>query len=319
MVKRRKKDRVAVKEEQRMVTAPFNEDLLPQQRTETTVALSELMMRIATHIICYTLVYHQEKLKDDRLSIAHAFLQRVTTTHMCNHKLTAEGLVWEYKGQTFQLHEEFKSMTLTRTVYEHLAMFYFLFEHPKTDEERSIVWKYWQINSMKNLLDDGETSDDDDEQREALENEVERLRSEMFSTPIGQQCRRRLDEWTKMGTRPTNGCIEFSQVDGNYEVRRVSYSQAWKFLFANEDMTLLYRHLSMHCHPVYNGLIQYQTQSVNDQGYDGIPLHISSCFLAYLCKLFLKQVPEGDAIVSREFSEHDRRLFRALAQLPKDK
>ena len=314
----KKKKKIAVNQEQMMVTAPFDEDLLPQKRTEIAVELSELMMRIATHIICYTLVDYQEQLKDERLSIAHAFLQRVTTTHMCNHKLTAEGLVWQYKGQSFQLHEEYKSMTLTRSVYEHLAMFYFLFEHPKTNEERTIVWKFWQINSMKNLLDNPGEDETDEEEGQSAQEEIERLRNEILSSPIGRQCQHKLDEWTKIGAAPSNGSIELFYSGLKYDVRRVSYSQAWKYLFANEDMTLLYRHLSMHCHPVYNGLIQYQTQSVSDQGNDGIPLHISSSFLAYLCKLFLKLIPNGDDIIKGEFNEHDRRLFRALAQLPKE-
>ena len=301
-----------------MVLAPLDESLAPQQRAETTVALSALMMKIATHIICYTLVDYQEQLGDERLSIAHAFLQRVTTTHMCNHKLTAEGLVWEYKGETFRLHEEYKTMTLTRTVYEHLAMFYFLFERPKTDEERSIVWKCWQINSMKNLLDDDEELDDDGQRQELLA-QIGQWRSEIFATPLGQQCRRRLDEWTSPDTHATNTCVEFVENGtGRYEARRVSYSQAWKYLFANDDMAVLYRHLSMHSHPAYGGLIQYQAQSEADQGFEGIPLYLSTCLLAYLCKLFLKLIPGGSNIVSREFSEHDRRLFQSMAQLPRE-
>jgi hypothetical protein len=329
MAHRRKKNRnkrkVGVSEEQLLVMAPFDEDLPPQERMDVAVKLSELITRIATHIICYTLVDYQELLKDERLSIAHALLQRVTTTHLCNHKLTAEGLVLEYKGQSFQLHEEYKTMTLTRAVYEHLAMFYFLFEHPKTDEERTIVWKFWQINSMKNLLDssaDDDTSvdsdDGDDDDGPSPQEKIETLRSEILSMPLGQQCRHKLDEWTRVDSRPTNGSIEFIMNDGKYDVRRVTYSQAWKFLFAsNDDMTLLYRHLSMHSHPVYTGLLQYQSQSGSDQGNDGIPLHISSSFLAYLCRLFLKLIPDGADIVSREFGDHDRRLFRVLAQLPK--
>ncbi len=217
---------------------------------ETTIELSELVMRIATQVICYTLVNCREQLKEERMSVAHAILQRVMTTHLCNHKLTKEGLVYEYKGQPFELHEEYKTMTLTRAVYEHLAMFYFLFEHPKTDEEREKVWKNWQQ-----------------------------------------------DHWRDM----------------------VSFSQAWRYLFKDREMASFYRQLSMHCHPVYEGLLQYQQQDDGDEGNDSIPLYFSCRFLAHLTRLFLKQVPNGWAMLREEFSEHELSTFKGLSLVPKCK
>ena len=240
--------------------APFDEKLQPQQRTEHVIELSELVMRIAMHVICYTLVNCQDKLKEERTSIAHAFLQRVTTTHLGNHKLTAEGLVVEYKGQPFELHEEYKTMMLTRSVYEHLVMFFFLFEHPKSDEERDLVWKFWKTNGKTGIL---------------------------------------------------------SEEDGEREVKPVSYSQAWKYLFHNNEMAQFYRNLSMHCHPVFQGLLQYQDQAVSDQGRDGIPLYFSSCFLAYLCKLFLKQISDSQDILQGEFTKQELSVFYALSRLLK--
>ena len=83
-------------------------------------------------------------------------------------------------------------------------------------------------------------------------------------------------------------------------------------------MAQLYRHLSMHCHPVYNGLLQYQSQAVSDEGYDGIPLYLSSCFMAYLCRLFLRLLPDGNIILTRGFSSRERSVLKALAQLPNE-
>lgn len=299
---------------QATIYAPFNEELPPQKRTEICIETSKLITQIATYIICYSLVNLQETLKNERMSVAHAFLQRVTTTHLCNQKLTAEGIVCEFRGEPFLLHEEYKTMTLTRSVYEHLAMFYFLFEHPKTVGERDIAWKYWQINSKKNLLDyntNGDASASEDQQK--ILQEIEQLRNDILTSYIGQQCQRKLDEWTKPDTPPANGSIDFQKKGNKYEVRKLPYGQAWKYLFNDEEMALFYRHLSMHCHPVYNGLIQFQNQPVADQGYDGIPLHFSSCFLAHLCRLFLKQLPHGDDIISQEFSKRDLDILNALA------
>jgi hypothetical protein len=210
-----------------------------------------------------------------------------------------------------------QTMTLTRSVYEHLVMFYFLFEHPKDDGERRVVWNYWKINSKKNLLDyDADLPESVKAEQDVACAEIEALRKEMFSTEIGNKCRQKLDEWTRIGKPTQNGCIEFCQRQGQLDVRRVSYNQACKYLFKKQDMTQLYRHLSMHCHPVYNGLLQYQTQAVSDEGNDGIPLYLSSCFLAYLCRLFLRLIPDGRQLLAREFSQQERAVFNAMAQLP---
>ncbi len=221
-------------------------NLPPEKRMEAVVELSDLMMRIATHLICYTLVDYREELKEERLSVAHAFLQRVMTMHLCNHQMTREGLVYEYKGQTFELHEEYKTLTLTRSVYEHLAIFYLLFEQPQTDEERSLVWRNWKSGKRKELP---------------------------------------------------------------------SYNQAWRYLFDDEDMATFYRELSMHCHPVYQGLLQYQQQAATAQGHDSLSIYFSCRFLACLCRLFMKQIPDGESIIAHEFTPRELSTFRTLSQM----
>ena len=312
-----------------LVAAPLNEELRPEERTESCLVLSDLVVRMVTHVICHVIVDYEAQLQEERLSVANAFLQRVTSTHLCNHKLTREGITFEYNGQAFDLHEEYKTMTLTRSVYEHLVMFYFLFAHPKSDEERSVVWNYWKINSKKNLLESlsrneerGTRNENSSLQGKATEPsaeaemEIEALRQEIFATETGRICKRRLDEWTRIGKPTQNGCIEFYRENGKLEVRRVSYNQAWKYLFDKEGMTLLYRHLSMHCHPIYNGLLQYQTQAETDEGYDGMPLYLSCCFLTHLCKLFLRLIPGGNKMLRQAFSEQEWYVFNTLSQLP---
>lgn len=301
------------------VTAPFNEALPPKKRFESCLELSELVSQMATHVICHTLVDHEDLLKEERISVASAFLQRVTSTHLCNHKLTKEGIVYRYKGEAFQLHEEFKTMTLTRSVYEHLAMFYFLYKHPKNLEERNIVWNYWKINSKKNLLGYDTNGDEElEEVQDSISNEIETLRNEILNTPLGKKCRQKLEEWTRTNKQAQNGSIEFFKNQGKVDVRKVTYSQAWKYLFEKDEMILLYRHLSMHCHPIYDGLMQYQSQAMTDEGNDGMPLYLSSCFLAYLCRLFLRLIPNGNQMLRQEFNERDRLIFNALSQLPNE-
>ncbi len=318
------------------VYEPVNAKLSPEQRLESSLRLSELVTKMATHVICHVIVDYEEQLSEERFSVASAFLQRVTSTHLCNHKLTKEGIVLKYKGEAFQLHEEYKTMTLTRSVYEHLVMFYFLYVHPKGDEEREVVWNYWKINSKKNLMDGADMED------EAVQKEIEKLRMNIFSTRLGMECYKKLDEWTALGNPTQNGCIAFfrkragdgqsstvngqrSMVNGQWstvngqssDVRRVSYNQAWRYLFgkSQEDMDMLYRHLSIHSHPIYDGLMQYQDQAQKDEGFDGVPLYLSSCFLAYLCRLFLRLLPQGDKMFDGDFTQEEIQVFKALSRI----
>lgn len=329
----------------RIVLAPVDVKLTPQQRLESSLRLSDLMTKMATHVICHTIVDYEELLSEERFSVASAFLERVTSTHLCNHKLTKEGIVLKFKGEAFQLHEEYKTMTLTRSVYEHLVMFYFLFTHPKTDEERSVVWNYWKINSKKNLM---ETTSPSPEGRGAPVRpeaspsgggwwgQIEALRKEIFSTRLGMECYKKLDEWTAPDKPTQNGTIAFFRkhtsplskqggaeggsaggIGGGSDVRRVSYNQAWRYLFgkSQEDMDQLYRHLSIHSHPIYDGLMQYQDQSQKDEGFDGVPLYLSSCFLAYLCRLFLRLLPQGEKMFDEDFTEEEIQVFKALSRI----
>ena len=300
---------------------------------EETIHQSEIITDIATRIISHAIVDFEEQLSDERYSVASAFLQRVTSTHLCNQKLTKEGIVYQYGGLDFQLHESYKTTTLTRSVYEHLVMFYFIYEHPTTDEARDVVWNYWKINSQKNMLDYlsgvavadyGDGKDATAKRRARAEEymEIESLRRAIFATRTGYLCREKLDEWTAPDKPTQNGIIAFFHNRGRLDVRRVSYNQAWKYLFPQDDMTDLYRHLSIHCHPIYNGLLQYQSQMEDDDDAAAIPLFLSNCFLACLCRLFLNQLPGGrqnksrnetiSPLLSKELTEEEYRVFKTL-------
>ena len=283
-----------------IVQAPINESLSPKERLECCLELSDLMTKMATYAICHAMVDHEELMADERISVANAFLQRVTSTHLCNQKLTKEGIVLKYQGEAFPLQESYKTMMLTRSVYEHLVMFYFLYARPKTDEERRVVWDVWKINSKKNLND--------------FDEEIETLRKDIFFTRLGMECHEKLDEWTAIGKPTQNACIEFFWNHGSQDVRRVSYNQAWRYLFGKEqeDMNQLYRLLSIHCHPIYNGLLQYQNQTQKEEGNDVVPLYLSCCFLAYLTRLFLRLFPNGHKMFDADFSEEERLVFKAL-------
>ena len=300
------------------VQAPINEKLSPEERMERCLELSDLMTKVATHVICHAIVDYEALMADERLAVANAFLQRTTSTHICNHKLTKEGIVLNYRGETFPLQEAYKTMMLTRSVYEHLVMFYFIYIAPKTDEERRVVWDVWKISSKKNLLSydpDGGVVKDDGQDKTC--EEIEALRKDLFFTHLGMECYNKLDEWTAIGKPTQNGCIEFYRNRGRQDVRRVSYNQAWRHLFGKDQeyMNQLYRLLSIHCHPIHGGLLQYQGQADGDESLEAVPLYLSCCFLAYLCRLFLRLPPGGNKLLGDSFSEEEQEIFKALSRV----
>lgn len=278
-------------------------------------------MNVATYIICHTAVDHQDRLlSDERFSIALAFLERATTTHLCNHKLTSEGIVYEYQGEPFRLKEEYKTITLTRSVYEHLAMFYFLYEHPRTVVERDIVWKYWLINSKLGKLGAYKGKDPQilGEIRTTRE-EIKHLRQEILATPVGQACGKELQRLISSNNTQT-GSLQIRRHGEKYLLQRLSFSQAWRWLYPEADgddglLSLEYRYLSMHSHPVYDGLLQYQSQTDVTDDDEQESLFFSSCFLARLCSLFLHQIPQGEQLLAHRFSREEQFAFYALAQM----
>ena len=52
-----------------------------------------------------------------------------------------------------------------------------------------------------------------------------------------------------------------------------------------------------------------------DEGFDGIPLYLSSCFLAYLCRLFLRLIPQGDKMFDEDFTQEEIQVFKALSRI----
>ena len=135
---------------------PIEGNISDSVKRKIVLDLSFFVMKLANKIIYYTLDNLQESLNTESNKIAFAFMQRSAIFHICNHKLSLEGITTERHGKQCHLVDEFKTMPLTRSVYEHLAMFYYLFDFPDNSSQRDIVWKSWLIGSKKNLLKDND-------------------------------------------------------------------------------------------------------------------------------------------------------------------
>ena len=46
-----------------MVAAPLNEKLRPEERTESCLVLSDLVVRMVTHVICHVIVDYEAQLQ----------------------------------------------------------------------------------------------------------------------------------------------------------------------------------------------------------------------------------------------------------------
>src|SRR5574344_583923 len=54
--------------------------------------LSSFVTKISNNIISYTLTHLKDSLSSEQNNVAFAMLQRATICHICNHKLSKEGI-----------------------------------------------------------------------------------------------------------------------------------------------------------------------------------------------------------------------------------
>ena len=286
---------------------PIKGNVSDSEKRKIVLDLSSFVIKIANKIIYYTLDNLQEFLYAERNKVAFAFLQRSTIFHICNHKLSLEGITTERHGKQCSLVDEYKTMPLTRSVYEHLAMFYYLFNYPDNSNQRDIVWKSWLIGSKKNLLKDNDPVFKKERQKakEEIEDLIRSLRNnelveKCISNPKGQ-----FEYFLKSKA-------VFSVINNKeeYIAEKLTYDKAWKYLYGETvNMSLLYNYLSLHSHPTYNGLSEFNSQDNNIE----FPLYESCHFLAYLCRLFMKQLQIEENAIIGSFTKHEQGVYSYLS------
>ena len=285
---------------------PIEGNIPDKDKREIVFDLSNFVMRISNLIIYYTLDNLQELLQNEQNGVAFAFLQRASIFHICNHKLSMEGITTERCGKQCTLIDEYKTMPLTRSVYEHLAMFYYLYFYSDSHEQLEIIWKSWLLGSKRNQVK-GNDPEFKEERLKARE-EIEEIKRELMRNKLIKKCKEnhsgQLDNCLN-----SNAVFTISEKE-NYIIEKLSYDKAWKYLYGERvDFSLSYNYLSLHSHPTYKGLSDFYNQEDSIE----FPLYESCHYLAYLCRLFMKRLQINQDEIIGSFTKREQGIFSFLS------
>ena len=292
------------------VLAPLQDKLSLEDRLTVANICAQSTLSISMSLL-QEVIDRKTKFAESEM-IAGSFLQKAMSDHLCNIKLTNEGLQIIQNGQMRHIIDNYKTIPYTRSLYELLCMFYFLFERPKSQEEKTIVMDCWKINSEKNILGDIDTSNPkivqkQDETKVTIEN----LRNEIKHTLLGHQFWKDLNSFTDMKKTPFVGSVGFVNEKGKLRCKKLSFAKAWKYMCKNPEnlnQEFLYRMLSMHSHPVNWGLCRFSNQSeYNDDLV--MSLHHSTIFLIRLCHYYSKFF---DINIEGILSEHQKGMYSCI-------
>ena len=153
------------------------------------------------------------------------------------------------------------AFTLLRGIYEQIIVFHNLFVYPETDEEKKILLNLWKIKGLLNRQNLKKMPQEYEEKvkREAyeismLKSEIREL-SEQVLSPSGYKA---IEDYLDKGTL-FSGFIfrkDGTVINGGDSI---SFTRAPKeFLHCEELNVVLYRLLSLHSHPSYISVLQFQ-------------------------------------------------------------
>ena len=284
----------------------ISETLSHREKRMIVIDLSLFVMRLSQQLIFYTQDNKKDLLKSEEDYVAFSFLQRSSISHICNYKLSFEGITAERYGIEFPILDEYKTMSLTRSLYEHLAMFYYLFCYSDNANQQEIIWSSWKLGSKKNLLKNNIQGFDSEKKNARIE--VEELKQKIRQDELVQKCISNPD-----------GQFEYCLNSGSvftivkkgeaYVAEKLTYDKAWKYLYGDSN-NMMYKYFSLHSHPTYKGLADFNNQQ--DENIE-FSLYESCRFLACLCKLFMKYLKIDAHIITNTLSIREQGIFSRLS------
>ena len=269
--------------------------------------LSSFVTKISNNIISYTLTYLKDSLSSEQNNVAFAMLQRATISHICNHKLSKEGISIRKGDKISTITDEYKTMPLSRSVYEYLVMFYYLFQYADNQDQREFLWNSWRLVSKKNQIQ--ENLSEFEEERQSAIKEYEKLCDNLRNSKLAQKC---IACHKGSFESSLNGNTLFTIVNKgeDYIPRKLTYDTAWKYLYkGNKGFSLTYKFLSMHSHPTYDGLLQFYNQELTI----AFPLYESCHFMAYLCRIYMEHMHIKKDDIIGSYTEREKGIFSFLA------
>lgn len=288
-------------------SSPILGEISDSEKNKIIFDLSSFVIRISNRIISYTQKHLNNILESEQNNVAFAFLQRAVISQICNHKLSCDRITIKNNNKYYALSDEYKTMPLTRSVYEHLAMFYYIFRYSDDSDQREIIWNSWKLVSKRNLIKENLTEFENERQK-AMEEYIllcDCIRNNTLAKMFMKNHKRLFESCL-------NGNTVFTvYIEGNdYSLKKLSYEQAWKYLYGGGNtFSLTYNYLSMHSHPTYDGLAQFYSQNMKM----AFPLYESCHFLSYLSRLFIEQLQIDKNAIIGTCSEREKGIFSYLS------
>lgn len=286
---------------------PIQGDASDSMKNKIIFDLSSFVTKISNNIISYTLTHLKDSLSSEQNNVAFAMFQRATISHICNHKLSKEGISIRKGDKVFTITDEYKTMPLSRSVYEYLVMFYYLFQYADNQDQREFIWNSWKIVSKKNQIQEN-LSEFEEERQRALK-EYKQLCNNLRNSKLAQKCIA-CHKGSFESSLSGNTLFTIENEGEDYSPRKLSYDSAWKYLYkGHKGFSLTYKFLSMHSHPTYDGLLQFYNQDITI----AFPLYESCHFMTYLCRLYMEQMHiEKDEIIGT-YTEREKGILSFLA------
>ncbi len=269
--------------------------------------LSSFVTKISNNIISYALTHLKDSLSSEQNNIAFAMFQRATISHICNHKLSKEGISIRKGDKISTITDEYKTMPLSRSVYEYLVMFYYLFQYADNQDQREFLWNSWRLVSKKNQIQ--ENLSEFEEERQRAIKEYKNLCDNLRNSKLAKKC---IACHKGLFESSLNGNTLFTIVNEgeDYIPRKLTYDSAWKYLYSgNKGFSLIYKFLSMHSHPTYDGLLQFYNQDMTI----AFPLYESCHFMTYLCRLYMEHMQINKEDIIGSYTEREKGIFSFLA------
>ena len=258
--------------------------------------LSSFVTKISNNIISYTLTYLKDSLSSEQNNVAFAMLLRATISHICNHKLSKEGISIRKGDKVYTITDEYKTMPLSR-----------LFQYADNQDQREFIWNSWRLVSKKNQIQ--ENLSEFEEERQSAIKEYEKLCDNLRNSKLAQKC---IACHKGSFESSLNGNTLFTIVNKgeDYIPRKLTYDTAWKYLYkGNKGFSLTYKFLSMHSHPTYDGLLQFYNQELTI----AFPLYESCHFMAYLCRIYMEHMHIKKDDIIGSYTEREKGIFSFLA------
>ena len=286
---------------------PMDETASEIERRKVVHELSLFTIRLSNTLIYYAISNLKEAFKLEENNVAFAILQRAAIYHISNHKLSTEGIWATYQECKMPIADEFKTMPLTRSVYEHLVMFYYLFNYTDDANQREIIWKSWILGSKKNQAK--ASFHEFEKERLKAQEEINKICVSLAQNELVMIClsnpKGQYDYCLKSGSL---FCVGLK--GDKYIAEKLTYDKAWKMLYGEDlNLSLLYSYMSLHAHPTYNGLLEFGHQETHID----FPLYDSCLFLTYLCRLFMKQLGIDKNIIIGTYTEREKGIFSYMS------